>query len=466
MTPSFAVVGHPNKGKSSVVSTLARDDRVAVSMQSGTTVVAETFEIRVGESGYQLIDTPGFQRPRKVLAWLNQTNPDADKRSARVEAFLQDPQCQAQFKDEIELLRPIMAGAAILYVVDGSRPYSAEYEAEMEILRWTGQPSMALINPIENQDYVASWQQALQQYFKVVRVFNAVTADIDHHIDLLEAFAHIHQPWSAALKLLVTEFNHEIARQRLQSCQLCAQLLEDMTQYQLSQKVASKSQAESLQLLLEQRYYQWMRQREKEAHLQLQAVFRHHQLACESTELSLPDDLFDTDKWYGWGLDRKQLATVAAMAGAAAGGALDMMVAGSSFMLGAIGGGVLGSSAAWFGANSLAASKIKGIPMGGYEARQGPISNRNFPYVLLGRLLFTYRALAHRNHAQRSALQLGDIGVSQLLDALSKSEKKDLHLALDKLSRQKSVTGLADILEPLFIATLAMTTRTSTEQSE
>ena len=86
--------------------------------------------------------------------------------------------------------------------------------------------------------------------------------------------------------------------------------------------------------------------------------------------------------------------------------------------------------------------------------------------MLLGRLLFTYRALSHRNHAQRSTLQLGDIGVSQLLDSLSKSEKKELHLALDKLSRQKSVTGLAGILEPLFIATMAMTPQASTEQSE
>ena len=50
-----------------------------------------------------------------------------------------------------------------LYVVDGSRPYGPEYESEMEILRWTGQASMALINPIEGDDHIQSWQQALGQ---------------------------------------------------------------------------------------------------------------------------------------------------------------------------------------------------------------------------------------------------------------------------------------------------------------
>jgi len=454
MMPRFAVVGHPNKGKSSVVSTLARDDRVAVSMQSGTTVVAETFDVEVGHSSYQLIDTPGFQRPRKVLAWLKGTAPSADKRRTRINEFLTDPQCIVQFKDEIELLTPIMAGAAILYVVDGSRPYSREYEAEMEILRWTGQPSMALINPIENNDFVQVWQDALQQYFKVVRVFDAVTADLQHHIELLQAFAHIHQPWSLVLNQLVTEFGHEVERQRLQSCEVCAQLLEDLTQYRLSQKVINKSGASSLQRLLEQRYYQWMRQRESQAHDKLQQIFHHHHLERQASELVLPDDLFDTDKWYGWGLDRKQLTTVAGLAGMAAGGVMDLAVAGHSFMLGAIGGGIVGSSAAWFGAEKLASSKVRGIPLGGFEARQGPIINKNFPYVIVARLLFIYQLLAGRNHAQRSKLNLGEAGINQLLEQLTTVEQKAIHVAFDRLSRQKDVSDLAIILAPLFALAL------------
>ncbi|MDD2400395.1 MAG: 50S ribosome-binding GTPase, partial [Sulfurovum sp.] len=36
--PKFAVVGHPNKGKSSIVSSLALDDSVEISDTPGTTV--------------------------------------------------------------------------------------------------------------------------------------------------------------------------------------------------------------------------------------------------------------------------------------------------------------------------------------------------------------------------------------------------------------------------------------------
>ena len=195
MTPAFAVVGHPNKGKSSIVATLAQDDSVAISAQSGTTRVAETLQVEVGDSRFTLIDTPGFQRPTRVLKWLEQHAESAEQRQGAVKKFIDDPQCREQFPDEVELLRPIVEGAAILYVVDGSRPYGTEYEAEMEILRWTGQASMALINPIANEQHITSWQQALSQYFKVVKVFNAVQADFEKQLSILEAFSLLRKDW-------------------------------------------------------------------------------------------------------------------------------------------------------------------------------------------------------------------------------------------------------------------------------
>jgi predicted GTPase len=123
-TPRFAVVGHPNKGKSSIVAALAQNDAIAISQRSGTTTRAERYDVQVGDgaASYALIDTPGFQRPTKVLAWLKDQAPSADQRRAAVEKFLRSEDCSTQFPDETALLRPIIDGAAILYVVDGSRP--------------------------------------------------------------------------------------------------------------------------------------------------------------------------------------------------------------------------------------------------------------------------------------------------------------------------------------------------------
>ena len=450
MTPMFAVVGHPNKGKSSIVATLAQDDSVAISNQSGTTRVAERIEVSVGTSQYTLVDTPGFQRPTKVLQWLQQHADSADKRQAAVARFVADIDCQQKFPDEVALLTPIMNGAAILYVVDGSRPYGAEYESEMEILRWTGQASMALINPIENEDYIQHWQQALGQYFKVVRVFNAMQADAEKQRSVLEAFSIIKQEWKGAIEQLIVEYQTVREDQQQQAAQLLASLLTRLCVYQLSQKVLTKNQAQLLKPALASRYITEMNAIEKDSHDALKHLFRYHHLNSEIYDLPLDDGLFDTEKWILWGLNRKRLAAAAAMAGAAAGAGLDLALAGSSLMLGAVGGGLVAGGSAWFAADRIAEFKIKGLPVGGFEAHQGPINNRNFPYVVLGRFLFLEQALRTRTHARRDSIVVKEGVLTEKIALLESSTQRDLHKALDRLRQQKPVDNLSNVLQPLF----------------
>ncbi|MBT8448980.1 MAG: 50S ribosome-binding GTPase, partial [Gammaproteobacteria bacterium] len=185
---AFAVVGHPNKGKSSIVSTLSRNDSIEISARSGTTTEADCYEVTVLDTGYKLYDTPGFQRPRQVLNWIKSRAENASERPQAVKEFVNNAEAARAFPDEVQLLKPIIDGASILYVVDCSNPYGPEYEMEMEILRWCGQPRMALINPITNTDYLKDWQDALGQYFNLVQVFNPIKANLDNQIELMDAF--------------------------------------------------------------------------------------------------------------------------------------------------------------------------------------------------------------------------------------------------------------------------------------
>ena len=69
--PRVAVVGRVNKGKSSIVSTLAEDDSVRVDPRPGTTVEVREYPVRVdGEPLFVLVDTPGFEDAPRALAWL------------------------------------------------------------------------------------------------------------------------------------------------------------------------------------------------------------------------------------------------------------------------------------------------------------------------------------------------------------------------------------------------------------
>lgn len=451
MTPVFAVVGHPNKGKSSIVATLAQNDSIAISSESGTTQNADELSIHIGSSHYKLIDTPGFQRPTRVLKWLQQHASSAEKRQDAVKLFTQDSNCQQEFPDEVELLTPIINGAAILYVVDGSRPYGPEYEAEMEILRWTGQASMALINPIENDNHIGAWEQALGQYFKVVRVFNAMEADFQKQIAVLEAFSLLKQEWQESINALISEYRKIKGAQRLQSVTLLAELLTKLCAYHVSQVTLNKDQALLTQPVLEKKYFSDMRNMESSCHDELKKIYHYNNLQTEIYELPLDSNLFDTEKWIVWGLNRKQLTTAASMAGAAAGAVIDVAVGGSSLLLGTLGGGLIGGGSAWMGADKIAKFKVKGLPVGGFEARQGPIQNRNFPYVLIGRYLFLEDSLRNRTHARRDSISINENDLTEKLALLSAVEQGQLHRALNRLTRQKSVDDLQKVLQPLII---------------
>ncbi|MDM7861594.1 GTPase/DUF3482 domain-containing protein [Alteromonas sp. ASW11-36] len=448
--PRFAVVGHPNKGKSSIVSTLSRNDNIAISSRSGTTETAHSYLVETLHGSYALIDTPGFQRPRKVLQWLQKHCNSASERAATIKRFIASDECQHMYKDEVELLRPIAAGAAILYVVDGSHPYGSEYEAEMEILRWTGQPSMALINPIHSTDCIPEWENALAQFFKSVRVFNPLAAEFHKHTELLATFAHLNPQWSANIETIINDLKLARQAQQHESIKVLVELLEELCAHQHTQRVLNKQQAEAVKPMLEKQFKQWVKNREEQASAALLQIYAHQQTQVSLDKMQLPPELFDIDEWYIWGLDKKQLTYAATIAGAVSGAALDVAVAGHSFMLGAFGGGVIGASSAWFGSSKLLEMKLKGLPIGGYQATVGPIKNRNFPYVVMGRFIHLYRQVANLNHANRSALNINAEDFKQRVEQLEKSDQRELHKACERLLKQKSVDDLAATLAPLF----------------
>ena len=365
-TPRFAVVGHPNKGKSSIVAALAQNDAIDIYSRSGTTLRSEPFEIAIGDAAYTLIDTPGFQRPRRALEWLNRHATSADQRRQAIALFVSSADCAKQFPDEVALLKPISEGAAILYVVDGSRPYNPDYEAEMEIMRWCSQPSMALINPIESGDHIDTWQQALSQFFKVVRVFNPMLADRLRRDEILEAFSIIAPEWRTRIDLVRINYAEQDRRRIADAGQLLAETLERLCFFQLSQQTLSKSQAEKLKPVLKARYYAEMRAIESAAHSRLKELFDYRHLDSEIADLPIEGDLFDTEKWVVWGLDRKQLALTAGIAGAGTGAIVDAATAGTSLLLGATAGALLAGGSAWFGAYKIANFKVMGLPLGGF----------------------------------------------------------------------------------------------------
>jgi len=404
--PCFAVVGRPNKGKSSIVATLARDDSVYIDSRAGSTLEAATYPLVVEDRIlYQLVDTPGIQRARAVLAWLQQHGTDAAARPATVKAFLAQFRDDPRYQAECQLLQPVADGAGIIYVVDGAVPFGPDYEAEMEILRWTGRPRLALINPIGADTFVGQWRDALGQYFQTVRVFDAQRAEFAKQLELLELFGHLDPAWREPLGEAVEILRQERAWQHNECAALVADMVAAALHFEVHQQVPDVLAGDTLAAALEARYKSGLERLEQDCRARVEEVFNYREISRHEAGLALDQGgLFKVEDWYFWGLNKARLAGYSAAAGGVAGFTLAALPGGLAAPVGGVIGAAAGAAGALAFANRIARLRVKGVPAGGKLLQFGPSTHANFPFVLVGRALAHHRQLCLRTHAQRAPL--------------------------------------------------------------
>lgn len=440
--PKFAVIGRVNKGKSSIVSTLAEDDSVNINAMPGTTRYCQEFPFRLdGRTLIILIDTPGFQQAPRALAWLREHEDSVTNRREVVAEFIETFRDSGEFVDECRLLEPILNGAGILYVVDGAKPFRKNYEAEMEILRWTGQPRMALINKIGEGDYSDEWRPALDQYFSVVRSFNAHYVGFQDRIRLLEAFRELHEAWRDSINESVRYLKAEWQRRQRVSASVIASMIFDELTYEKELAINKDENPKNYKQKIEAEFHDYLRNRERKARKAIEHLYQHLKVETEEDELDQPifeQDLFAESTWSMLGLTTKQLIALGAIAGATVGGILDATLAGASFMTGTLIGGAIGAgSVLYFSTNRFATiENIIGVLQGKQIIRIGPHKNPNFPWVLLDRALLHYKNIRDLAHSRREKIKISvnstDQGIAAKMDAGTKKELNRLFSSIRK----------------------------------
>jgi len=360
--PVFAVVGRVNRGKSSIIATLAEEDSIAISPLPGTTRRATHYDVLLeGEILFRLIDTPGFEDAARALAWMQRERPSADQRRARVVAFRQTFAGSSEFVEECELLGPVLAGAAILYVVDGSTPFRENIMAEVEILRWTGQPRMALVNRSQDGAHLGAWHAALAPAFSTVRNFDAHAASFRERLQLLALFRELVEGWRAPLGRAIERLEAEQARRLHESALAIAALVVDGVTHTIELAAGPQGLGAEEQRAAEQRFHAELRELEQRSRRQVEALYRHHRVSTQAPPLERPAfsrDLFSERVWSSLGLSAGQLIAAYSVAGATAGGALDAVVGGASIFTGTVLGAALGGATAlWqLGARAISIS--------------------------------------------------------------------------------------------------------------
>ncbi len=398
--PTYTVVGHPNEGKSSVVSTLTEDDTVRISPIPGETTLSREYPVQIdGQTVIQFVDTPGFQYPRRILDWFRQQGSHS---TDLVADFIKSQGSDPNLSHDIQLLTPLTQGCGIIYVIDGSRPISSTDRIEMEILRLTGNPRMAIINPKEYQeDFITEWKSACAKAFNSIRIFDAHQATYSERIALLESLKGINQDWEAALAKAIEAFESDWSSRIHQVSGILCDLVRSAITQTHNKHVFKPSEEVAIRNELQEKYQESLNKIEKDSHQSIRKLFKHNIFSVDVPPQSiLNEDLFTERTWQLLGLSKKQIVSTAAVLGGGIGVKVDLALAGLSFGVFTVSGAIAGATTAWLRGEKLARTKIKKQKLGGITITVGPNTNPQFPFVLLDRALLYFQHVSNWAHAR------------------------------------------------------------------
>lgn len=462
---TLVVVGRANTGKSTLVATLTEDDSIRISDVPGTTTAARKWVVHVDRHPIlSVIDTPGFEDAVGALGILRTLSKDASDRPDAVRAFVQMAEREGTFQAERRLLTPVLEGGAILYVADASAPYRRNFEAELEILSWTGQPRAGLINCTHAAHLDAEslarqrqqWRNALTQYCSIVRELDARDATWDERIHLLRDIASLRSDWRESMLRVADQIESQWMERRQNAAYALAKMLTEALTHQRRERVVDPENLSHEKRRLEEAFAQDLRRIEEKGQKHVERAYGFTRLSrAEQDAIEAPrmdEDLFSKEAWDALGLSTGELVASGAITGALSGLGVDALLGGTSLGLGALVGAAIGAGgAAYYRRDAIAKATVeRTLDTVRGEARfrrdeptrrivVGPHQGPNFPWVLLARGLGHWYAVERRTHAQTDALQVHapSLPASEIPDAVRHT--------LQRLFKAPDATMIADL---------------------
>lgn len=292
--PTFAVVGKINMGKSSVLSTLLEidDDKlIRVSPTPGETTRCYALPLTFDDREMiRFVDTPGFSRAMEAMRAIQDLHGPGTPDLKTIKQFVTEQLEKGEFEDEARLLQPVIEGAGVLYVIDPSKPLRDAFVAEMEILRWTGTPRMALLNEkAANTERTEEWRKRLGSYFNLVRTFNAHRARFDERRSLLKSLLEIDETNKSRIEETIRLIDREWEQRREESAEFIMDFLAKALKHRETEKIDEKEEElehrkERVKEQLKKRYYSKIATYEEKTYAKLLKLYRHKLLKVEVVE--------------------------------------------------------------------------------------------------------------------------------------------------------------------------------------
>ncbi|MFW7380034.1 MAG: DUF3482 domain-containing protein [Oligoflexus sp.] len=468
--PKFAVIGRVNRGKSSIVAVLVEDDTILIGPEPGTTTKCRHYPVCIdAQILFEVIDTPGFQCPEEMLEILQDLKASGHDYLSALQFFYQKYRDSDEFHDECQILEPILAGAKVLYVVDASKPFRPNMATELEILRWTGAPRIAILNYIGEQDFSHAWEQELRRSFNLIRRFDAFHSRFHDRIQLLQDFRLIVPSAVDAIDTAVEVLKGQHEERLEKTAEWIVDLLKDSALYSVKSAlrfdIASLQAKRQLQEDAFQIYQKRFSEKEQETRKKIEREFRFSHLEREESLIhfaQFTSELFTKEGWRLWGLSQSQYVKLLAFSGASSGLLMDLATAGFGVIT--LSGALLGGAAALFASSKTVRQLLAIKRLGSDEVQIGPIKSPQFYIVVFHRALAHFHYLQLRTHAMRNELQINHEQASDVIkNNIREKELKEFFDIMRKISKGKNYPQYRSQMQGLVLKIIRRLGKTPTQ---
>ena len=406
--PVFAIVGQPNEGKTTLIATLAEDDRAPIGPNPGTTRRLIRYSVRADDAEIMvLFDTPGFESPGACLEWLQAYQGDANP----AQAFVSYAKHKDLYPEECAILQPLAQGAAVIYVVDGDREPREPDRQEAEILRLCGVARIGVINSKRGRGkYVPQWTKLMLKDFNTLREFNACQAVFADRIELLHAAESIVPDWKDSMRKTIEALSRAWEERLENAADIMLDGMEQIIKFRAQEHFDSDAGRQRAKAKTKQAVEENVRATEQAFRAKIRKLFRHHDDHWDLPP-HLEADIFAGEVWRCLGLSKINLVIAAAVTGAAAGVLVDVLLGGGALGLAALAAGMAGGIGAWLAADravrfklpkvKLGPFSVLGNPLGGTYVEAGIENRSKLPGILLDRMLLFILNAASWAHGKR-----------------------------------------------------------------
>lgn len=407
----IAVIGDPNKGKSSFTSTFAYNDDIKVSSYSGETRISSCHPLSIsGEVVYELYDTPGFDNYEEFLNFYDENKELYKDFRALMSEFIKKNKNNDSFKLDIEIYKILLQKPLVIYIINSSESYNSTYEDELEIISLFNLPSFAIYNQKSNENFKHTWEGIVDKYFLGSYDYNVMDVDIEKKIDLLENIKNdvtdqdIREKLQKATSILKKDFK----RRQEDSFEDLVEYFYKIIHYEKSfNSLKSKLPHEKLQ----NEYINDLKEKESKFYKIVEKEWGFNNLEKEIEELKKAK-IDSTEFTKLFGLNKKTIHSIAATLGAGAGATMGLGVDTASFFgslgSGTVIGGAIGGTVGFLGSlwgTDFINTKTKGFGLK-KEIVYGPIKDINWQLALLAKFYLFLESITSRSHANRDEMIL------------------------------------------------------------